>query len=102
MAIGDQLIALVDILEKGLLSGKGKEAAEAGSGFTLNPLMALGPAFWTDLRRQLSALLSEGGAESELQHSLVPMSDAEMCMPAMIGDYTDFYSSINHARKSKI
>jgi len=98
VAIGDYLIALADILDKGLLNGRGKEAAKAASGSALNSLMALGSAFWTDLRRQLSLLLIEGGAESELQPALVAMADAEMCMPAEVGDYTDFYSSINHAR----
>ena len=98
VAIGDKLIALADILEKGLLTGKGKQAADAGSGPSLNPLMALGPAYWTDLRRQLSLLLIEGGAESQLQSVLKNITDVEMCMPAVIGDYTDFYSSICHAR----
>ncbi|MEE3000440.1 MAG: fumarylacetoacetase [Pseudomonadota bacterium] len=98
VAIGDQVIALASITKEGLLTGKGKEAAEAGSGSKLNPLMALGPEFWSDLRKQLSSLLIEGGAQKQLENKLIPVSGVEMCMPAEIGDYTDFYSSINHAR----
>ena len=30
---------------------------------------------------------------------LVPMRDAEMQLPAQIGDYTDFYASIHHATR---
>ncbi len=98
VAIGDQLIALADFVAKGLLDGKAKKAAEAAMGPTLNPLMTLGKEYWLDLRRQLSILLRAGGADADLQDTLVPISDVEMCMPAEIGDYTDFYSSINHAR----
>ena len=97
IAIGDQILVLDDCLAKGLLTDKAKVAAEAGAGPTLNPLMALGSDYWSNLRQQISVLLREGGAEAELRDLLVSMSDVEMCMPATIGDYTDFYSSINHA-----
>ena len=97
IAIGDQILALSDCLAKDLLTDKAKLAAEAGIGPTLNPLMALSPDYWSDLRQQLSILLREGGPRAELEDVLVPMLDVEMCVPAAIGDYTDFYSSINHA-----
>ena len=97
IAIGDQILVLDDCLAKGLLTDKAKVAAEAGAGPTLNPLMAIGSDYWSNLRQQISVLLREGGAEAELRDLLVSMSDVEMCMPATIGDYTDFYSSINHA-----
>ncbi|MBT3989820.1 MAG: fumarylacetoacetase [Rhodospirillaceae bacterium] len=97
VAIGDQILALTHVLAKGLLTGKAEAAAEAALGSTLNPLMALGAEHWSALRSQLSALLREGGAEAELKERLIPMSEVEMCLPVDIGDYTDFYSSINHA-----
>ena len=97
IAIGDRILVLDDCLAKCLLTDKAKVAAEAGAGPTLNPLMALGSDYWSNLRQQISVLLREGGAEAELRDLLVSMSDVEMCMPATIGDYTDFYSSINHA-----
>ena len=97
IAIGDQVVALNDCLAKELLTGRAQKAAEAGAGSELNPLMALGPDYWSDLRSQLSLLLREGGAKTEFKELLVPMSEVKMCMPASIGDYTDFYSSINHA-----
>ena len=97
IAIGDQVVALNDCLAKELLTGRAQKAAEAGAGSELNPLMALGPDYWSDLRSQLSLLLREGSAKTEFKELLVPMSEVKMCMPASIGDYTDFYSSINHA-----
>ena len=97
VAIGDQILVLTHCLTKGLLTGKAEQAIEAALGPTLNRLMALGPEHWSALRAQLSALLSAGGAEAELKDALVPMTDIEMCMPVDIGDYTDFYASINHA-----
>jgi fumarylacetoacetase len=33
-----------------------------------------------------------------LEKFLVPQSDADLLMPALIGDYTDFYASLHHAR----
>jgi fumarylacetoacetase len=97
VAIGDQIIVLAHCLAKGVLTGKAEKAAEAALGPTLNPLMALGNEYWTDLRGQLSVLLREGGDAEGLEAMLIPLSEVEMCMPAEIGDYTDFYSSINHA-----
>ncbi len=97
VAIGDQILVLQHVLAKGLLDGKAEKAAEAALGPTLNPLMALGREYWSALRAGLSALLREGGAGEALKDKLIPMSEVTMQMPADIGDYTDFYSSINHA-----
>lgn len=97
VAIGDQILVLAHVLAKGLLDGKAAKAAEAALGTTLNPLMALGADYWSALRASLSLLLREGGAEAALREALIPMSEVNMCLPVEIGDYTDFYSSINHA-----
>jgi len=97
VAIGDQILALTHVVANGLLKGKAEIAAEAALGPKLNPLMALNADHWSALRLQLSQLLREGGAEPELKDMLVPMADIDMCMPVDIGDYTDFYASVNHA-----
>ena len=53
------------------------------------------------LRQALSDLFSsENKAACENEHirkALVSLSHVEMCMPVQIGDYTDFYSSKEHA-----
>lgn len=68
----------------------------------LNDLMKLGPAAWKALRTRITELLSEeADAETRdcVRALLVPMSAAEMLLPCEIGDYTDFYASIYHARR---
>lgn len=69
---------------------------------SLNDFMALGREVWRDVRETLTTLLSED--ESTLKDDralrdrvLVPVDEYEMLLPARIGDYTDFYSSREHA-----
>ena len=72
------------------------KAATAGP--SLNPLMALDRAAWSALRLALSLLLREDSVhQAQLQDCLVAQADAEYTLPAQIGDYTDFYTSIHHA-----
>jgi fumarylacetoacetase len=61
---------------------------------TLKGYMSLPATQRRDLRRQLSRVLAKGS----LKRELVAQSECEMLMPAVIGDYTDFYASIHHAR----
>lgn len=67
----------------------------------LNPLMALNSEAWDEIRNITQNLLlinSELHGDVELQKSaLVPLTEVQMHLPADIGDYTDFYSSIHHA-----
>ena len=53
----------------------------------------LSPTQRRDLRREWSSCLRAGSPEREL----VPQAECEMCLPVAIGDYTDFYASLNHA-----
>ena len=70
----------------------------AGAQSTLNALMALGQSHWSALRLALSHALREGAAEqAALTACLVPQAQAQYTLPARIGDYTDFYTSIHHA-----
>jgi len=70
----------------------------AAAGDTLNALMALGPEAWSALRAALSDVLQSGAPqEALLRDALVAQADAEFGLPAHIGDYTDFYTSVHHA-----
>ena len=80
-----------------LFSGRGLAAAHACRHSSLNALMALGPDSWRELRRCASSLLRQDGEDEILLQWLVPQSDAEVFLPARVGDYTDFYASIHHA-----
>ncbi|HEX2151572.1 MAG TPA: fumarylacetoacetase, partial [Stellaceae bacterium] len=61
VAIGDRILNLGAALEAGLFSGEAARAAEAASGASLNPLMALGPEPRRALRRQVFSLLDADG-----------------------------------------
>ncbi|MDZ7898156.1 MAG: hypothetical protein U5N85_09045 [Arcicella sp.] len=65
----------------------------------LNPLMALGKAQNQLIKRKFKYILSEKFQKQSLvtEFCLVKQTDAIMHLPIQIGDYTDFYSSIDHA-----
>ena len=64
--------------------------------------MELGVNAWRETRALLQHILNKDTPilrdNSELrQKAFVLQSDAQMHIPALIGDYTDFYSSLEHA-----
>ena len=98
VAIGDQILDLARLNRSRLLRGDAAASCEAASATTLNALMAHGTAAASALRLALSRLLRAGAAdEGEMHACLVSQSDAEFALPARIGDYTDFYTSVYHA-----
>lgn len=100
VAIGDQILDLAAAADGGVFAGSAVETLHAARGPTLNALMALGAPAWSALRGALSVALRAGArAESALRRCLLPQADAELALPALIGDYTDFYASIHHATR---
>ena len=101
VAIGDQILDIAASLRAGAFAAQSTTAQEAAKGCdsaTLNALMALGKTHWSALRLALSRLLRVGAAEQTvLKACLLPQAQAEYAVPAQIGDYTDFYTSIHHA-----
>ena len=98
VAIGDQILDLAAVHQAGVFTGNIGQAVRAGAQPQLNDLMALGTPVWSALRLALSRALREGAAEqAALQACLVPQAQAEYGVPARIGDYTDFYTSVHHA-----
>jgi fumarylacetoacetase len=103
VAIGDQILDLSVAVRTGLFAARAvgvaaSQAAAAAATAPLNDFMAAGPHAWSALRLALSRALRLGSAqETDLRACLVPQSQAEYALPARIGDYTDFYSSIYHA-----
>ncbi|WP_026965881.1 fumarylacetoacetase [Algoriphagus terrigena] len=68
---------------------------------SLNDMIALGKTQTKKIRERVQTLLLEGNAELR-DHSargkvMVTRKEAEMLLPVKIGDYTDFYSSSEHA-----
>ncbi len=100
LAIGDQVLDLRALAQSGALAGLAQEAAQAASQPMLNALMALGPAAWQALRHaafDLLASTASADVRALVAHSLLPQANVAMGLPAHIGDYTDFYTSIYHA-----
>ncbi|MDP9385384.1 MAG: fumarylacetoacetase, partial [Actinomycetota bacterium] len=59
----------------------------------LNPLIALGQDGWTSVREQVAAAVREGRHEE----AATPLEQLEILLPIEVGDYVDFYASIEHA-----
>jgi fumarylacetoacetase len=102
IAIGDRILDVGACDEDGRFTGLAKVAGEACAAPGLNRLMALGRRHWIELRKQVSSLLSldpssPRTAQRPTDGMLVPMAEADLLVPAEIGDYTDFYASVDHA-----
>lgn len=100
-AIGDFILDLSVLEDEGLLPNSSGEQ-NLFNRPTLNTFMSQDKKVWKEIRSELQKLLSADNPElrdnKELrQEAFIPMSDAVMCMPVSIGDYTDFYSSKEHA-----
>ena len=98
VAIGDRILDVVACRRAAYLTA----AADPCESTTLNRFMAAGPEVWSTLRGELSAILRDGSYRArEMRESeetfFLPMAEAELLVPAEIGDYTDFYASIHHA-----
>ena len=99
VAIGDQALDLAALAAARLLQGCAAEALALAAQPTLNAFMAAGPDAWRALRHALFALLAEGASEQNaVRAGLLPLVAVEYALPARVGDYTDFYTSLDHAR----
>lgn len=99
--IGDFVIDLKTLFVLGYLENLPVELSDFDSEF-LNKLMKKGKKATSDLRNRISKLFDN--QQPDLQQNthhvaqvLIPVDQVEMCMPVQIGDYTDFYSSREHA-----
>jgi fumarylacetoacetase len=93
--IGDHALILQPLAEAGLL---GDLPSRVFAGPVLNPFLALGREAWSATRAALVELLREDAPDREAAAAaLVPLSDVDALLPLAIGDYVDFYSSIEHA-----
>lgn len=97
-AIGENVVDLamlnyLDLLDELELDN------EVFSNRYLNDLMALGKPLARRLRDRLAELLDERNDEAKelAWHFLHPMDKVELLLPVHVGDYTDFYSSLEHA-----
>ena len=98
VAIGDWIVDLAAACDRGAFEALADQAARLGARPLLNDLMAAGNPMSSALRLALSRALRQGSPQrSALEPALLPQTEAEHALPARIGDYTDFYTSIYHA-----
>lgn len=101
VAIGDYVLDLAFLYRKGYLDNLflNENVFKSRS---LNKFIALGRAYWTLTRNRISELLREDNLElrskkEDVKEALIPISEIEMLMPVDVPNYTDFYSSMEHA-----
>jgi fumarylacetoacetase len=102
VAIGDQVLDVTALETHGLLDTPALRGRHVFAGGKLNAFLALGRPAWSEVRTILSRLLRED--EPALRDNaalraevLFPMAEVDLLLPADIGDYSDFYSSREHA-----
>lgn len=69
---------------------------------TLNDFITLGRPIWRQVRNRVAEIFdaTNGELKNNTEHCeqiLFPVEQVQMLMPVFIQDYTDFYSSIEHA-----
>lgn len=100
VAIGNHVVDLAALFDFGFLD-LDVYARENFQNDYLNDIIKLGKEHTNRLRERISFLLSTETEElkndSKLCEILIPMEDCDMHLPIKVGDYTDFYSSEEHA-----
>ena len=99
--IGDMVIDLFELYRLNCFSNLPFESTDFDSS-TLNSMMKKGKGAIRELRNELSTLLQSDHSflrDNDALHSsfLHDETHVEMLLPVAIGDYTDFYSSKEHA-----
>jgi fumarylacetoacetase len=97
VAIGDSIIDLNACAKVGLFPDIGFDTSVFEAN-VLNDFIDCGKDAWSALRSYLTTQLTTEGQLYEFREKvLVPRIGTQMSMPVKVGDYTDFYSSIEHA-----
>ena len=101
VAIGDQVLDLLELKKTGIFNALNFDTNVFAKS-SLNDFIALGKKTTSAVRNRISKLLEERNPElrddeKTKKKVLHKMSEVEMLLPVTIGDYTDFYSSMEHA-----
>ncbi len=96
VAIGEFIIDLKQAQSVGVFSNMMIDSNVFANEF-LNSFIALGKQTTSAVRERLQKQLCDESSPLKEFNPLVHMDDATMHLPVKVGDYTDFYSSIEHA-----
>ena len=95
VAIGDMILDMAAAEDSGLVTLAETPLFDVPF---WNEVMEEGPELWAALRARLIEILAEGSRDkSEAEPMLVAQKDAEMHLPFLVAEYTDFYAGRNHA-----
>jgi len=101
VAIGNYVLDLVYLHEHGFFDGLGLPSGIFNQKY-LNDFVALGKKKTREVRERISELLRHDNDELKSnigarELALIPMAEVQMLLPVRIPNYTDFYSSEEHA-----
>ncbi|KAL5700124.1 fumarylacetoacetase [Ranunculus cassubicifolius] len=107
VAIGDFVLNLSAISSANLFNGPILTNSDCFHQSSLNKFVGMGRPAWKEARTTIQKLLSSDEPavrDNQVlrEKSLLPMTKVEMLLPTVIGDYTDFFSSMHHARNCGI
>lgn len=100
--IGDTIIDLQSLSDLNAFSNLKIDKTDIFNQPVLNNFIELGKDLHVKVRERLQEIFGIGSINAELtekikQHSLYSADGIKMLMPVKVTDYTDFYSSIEHA-----
>ena len=94
VAIGEHILDLVEVAKLNVFNFDTSVLKKD----TLNDFIALGKTITSKVRTDIQELLQDNTSVLKGKTEVfVKQADAQMHLPIKIGDYTDFYSSIEHA-----
>lgn len=101
-ALGNYAIDLAAMARLGLFQALSFPAHSVFSQPVLNEFMSQGRPAWRAVRSQLQRFFSAdnrtvAGEKNLINQILIPLDQCTMHMPVQVGNYTDFYSSEQHA-----
>lgn len=99
--IGKTVVDIYMLAESGFLDGLGIDP-DIFHRDTLNSFISLGKPVWQAVRQRIIKVFTVDNGElrdnaDKLAEILLPVETVKMLLPVKVGDYTDFYSSIEHA-----
>ncbi|MCL7032831.1 hypothetical protein MKW94_022786, partial [Papaver nudicaule] len=103
VAIGNFVLDLSVITSAGLFNGPNLNNSDCFLQTSLNKFLAMGRPAWKEARSTIQKLLSADEPtlrddKSLREKAILPMDQVQMLLPTVIGDYTDFFSSMHHAK----
>ena len=86
VAVGDHVLDAAPVLDDPVFAGP-----------TLDAFLGRGRAVWSETRARLTELLTDGHYRGAVSRHLLPRAEVALHRPFTVGDYVDFYCSLDHA-----